>query len=468
MTAWSGGYFTWAPYKSVAARRADAAREIAAAARRGHAMAPVAVTGRKIAHTFWGQAWCDNLERYRDFAYRLERGRSYLRSGSVIDLQIDAGEIAAQVSGSSLYDVAIEINAVKRDAWRAIQRDCAGGIGSRIDLLGGKLSQPVMARLCADRTGLFPDPSAIRFRCSCPDHATMCKHVAAAMYGVGARLDRAPELLFTLRRVSLDELLASAVTELPATPSAARVLASDGLAALFGIELTEATAAPAAAARGRKPSRTSGATRAAAATATPKLAGRSSSKPRAQPASASSRSARNATPARSASQPRRISQARPASQAKAAVQPRPVAPAKSASTVKAAARAEPASPVMPVSPAKPASRAKPTAPAKAASLAEPASWAKPAPWAKPASPAKAAAQPRPASLAKPAARPRSASLATPTTPVKPTAPVKPTTQPRSASLAKPTAPVKPTASVKRTAPVKPASLAKQLRFTIRR
>lgn len=237
-------WFDWGPRKTVADRRADATRAIQDAARRGQAMSPVAVAGRKIAQTFWGKAWCDNLERYRDFAYRLERGRSYLRSGSVIDLQITAGKIAARVSGSSLYEVAIEIDAVAGDAWRAIRTDCAGGIGSRIDLLGGKLSQPVMARLCADRTGLFPAPSALRFRCSCPDVARMCKHVAAAMYGVGARLDHAPELLFTLRRVSLDELLAAAVSELPAAPAAGRVLASDGLGALFGIELADAAAPP--------------------------------------------------------------------------------------------------------------------------------------------------------------------------------------------------------------------------------
>jgi uncharacterized Zn finger protein len=244
-------WFSWGPRKSSSDRRADAARAIQDAARRGQAMSPVAIAGRTIAHTFWGKAWCDNLERYRDYAYRLERGRSYVRSGSVIDLRIAAGAIAARVSGSSLYDVAIEIDAVGRDAWHAIRRDCAGGVGSRIDLLAGKLSQPVMARLCADRTGLFPAPSAIRFRCSCPDLARMCKHVAAAMYGVGARLDHAPELLFTLRQVSLDELLAAAVSELPAAPAAARVLAGDGLGALFGIELADT--APRPAARSRAP-----------------------------------------------------------------------------------------------------------------------------------------------------------------------------------------------------------------------
>jgi uncharacterized Zn finger protein len=252
-------FWTWAPRKTSAQRRAEAARMVQDAARRGAGMSPVAVTGRKIATTFWGRAWCDNLERYRDFAYRLERGRSYLRSGSVIDLRIEAGKIAARVNGSSLYKVAIEISTVGRDAWRAIQRDCAGSIGSRIDLLAGKLSEPVMARLCADGTGLFPAPSAIQFTCSCPDYAAMCKHVAAAMYGVGVRLDHAPELLFTLRRVSLDELVASAVTALPATPSAGRVLAAEGLAAMFGIELADPAPSPAptASRTARRPDRNS-------------------------------------------------------------------------------------------------------------------------------------------------------------------------------------------------------------------
>ena len=243
MSFWSNR-FAWQPRKSVEQRRAEAAREVEDAARRGRARSPVAVAGRKIATTFWGKAWCDNLERYRDFAYRLERGRSYLRSGSVIDLRIDGGQIAAEVLGSRLYDVAIEIDAVQRAAWQAIQRDCAGAIGSRLELLSGRLSEPVMARLCAERTGLFPAPSAIRFTCSCPDHAAMCKHVAATMYGVGARLDHAPDMLFTLRCVSLDELLASAVSELPATPAASRVLASDGLASLFGIELADGPEKP--------------------------------------------------------------------------------------------------------------------------------------------------------------------------------------------------------------------------------
>jgi len=238
------GYFTWPRSLPAASRRAAAQRRLDAAARRGTPMSPVAIVGRTIAHTFWGKAWCANLERYRDFAYRLERGRTYVRSGAVIDLQITAGQIRAKVVGSRVYDVAADIDAVALDAWRAIQRDCAGGIGSRLDLLAGKLSAAVMARLCADQIGLFPAPAAIRFGCTCPDYASMCKHVAATMYGVGARLDHAPELLFALRRVSVDDLLTSALSEGPAgRPGPGRALAPGAaggdLGAMFGIDLAD-------------------------------------------------------------------------------------------------------------------------------------------------------------------------------------------------------------------------------------
>ena len=269
----SYGFFSWRRTPSAAERRADAERRLHAATRRGAAMAPVAVAGRTIARTFWGRAWCDNLERYRDFAYRLERGRSYVRSGAVIDLQIGAGRIRAKVSGSSLYDVAIDIDAVGPDAWRAIQRDCAGSIGSRLDLLAGKLSDAVMSRLCADRTGLFPAPSAIRFTCSCPDHAMMCKHVAASMYGVGARLDHAPELLFALRRASVDDLVTSALSGGPSgRPRSSRMLAADagggggGLAAMFGIELADSAVRPAPSAAPNAKAARSGRGKAVAAT----------------------------------------------------------------------------------------------------------------------------------------------------------------------------------------------------------
>jgi uncharacterized Zn finger protein len=247
------------PYVSVAARRARAAREVAKLRKNGRALSPIAIEGRKIASTFWGQAWCDNLERYSDYANRLPRGRTYVRNGSVADLQVAPGRVTALVSGSAMYNVQVTVGPVPRARWSAICKDCSGAIDSLVELLQGRFSKGVMTRLCEEKTGLFPSPKDIRFTCSCPDWASMCKHVAAVLYGVGARLDRQPELLFTLRKVDQQELIATAGSGFSTEgkrPAGTKVLASDDLSEMFGIEMAPATTEqqPAASAAPRTPS----------------------------------------------------------------------------------------------------------------------------------------------------------------------------------------------------------------------
>src|SRR5215217_2600012 len=233
----------WPPYVPVAERRKQAAREIEKLRKKGHPVAPVLLEGRTIARTFWGQAWCDNLESYRDFDNRLPRGRTYVRNGAVIDLQISPLEIKAMVSGSSIYRVSVAIEALGPTLWRSICRDCAGGIDSLVELLQGRFSKGVMERICRQDRGLFPKPSDIRFSCTCPDGASMCKHVAAVLYGVGARLDEAPELLFRLRAVDEKDLVADLDTALPIVSrpaDAGKVLETDDISALFGLDMAEA------------------------------------------------------------------------------------------------------------------------------------------------------------------------------------------------------------------------------------
>jgi len=207
----------------------------------GQQVVPVEVSGRSIAKTFWGKAWCKNLESYSDYSNRLPRGRSYVRHGTVVDLKVHSGEVTGLVSGSSLYSVRLSIAPLSPQRWEAIREACAGEIGSLVDLLMGKLSRQVMAVVTEQRVGLFPSPSEITLACSCPDWATMCKHVAAVMYGVGARLDDHPELLFTLRGVEPSELLAEAVTRQVSTPAQAlgQVLDSEDLGDMFGIDLED-------------------------------------------------------------------------------------------------------------------------------------------------------------------------------------------------------------------------------------
>jgi len=235
-----GDYYGFKPYVPVGARRAQAARKLAKLQKKGRTISPVVIEGRKIARTFWGEAWCDNLERYSDFASRLPRGRTYVRNGSVVDLHVEPGRVTALVSGSTLYDVKVTVEPVPRARWSAICKDCSGAIDSVVELLQGRFSKGVMTRLCEEKAGLFPSPREILFTCSCPDWASMCKHIAAVLYGIGARLDHQPELLFTLRKVDQQELIAKAgsgFSKKRKGPSGAKVLASDDLSEMFGIEM---------------------------------------------------------------------------------------------------------------------------------------------------------------------------------------------------------------------------------------
>ena len=230
----------WPRYVPVAERRRNAEREMEKLRKKGHSIAPVKIEGRSIANTFWGKAWCDNLASYRDYETRLPRGRTYVRNGSVLDLQIAPQKVTAMVSGSSIYRVTVSIGAVPPTQWQTLCGECGDGIDSIVELLQGRLSKGVMERLCRQNNGLFPKPSDIRFSCDCPDHASMCKHVAAVLYGVGARLDQQPELLFRLRAVNEHDLVANIGTVLPLSkknPAPGRILAAEDMSALFGLDI---------------------------------------------------------------------------------------------------------------------------------------------------------------------------------------------------------------------------------------
>jgi uncharacterized Zn finger protein len=235
-------YYEWRPYVPVAERRRIAAKQLAKLRKKGQAISPVTITGKVIAGSFWGKSWCTNLERYSDYENRLPRGRTYVRNGSVVDLQIAKGKVSAMVSGSSLYTVTITIAPVTAARWKAICKDCAGTIDSLVELLQGRLAKGVMDRVCREGDGLFPAPREIKLSCSCPDWADMCKHVAAVLYGIGARLDEKPALLFELRGVDENELLAEAGQEFPlkkAVPATTKVLDDSDVASLFGLEMAE-------------------------------------------------------------------------------------------------------------------------------------------------------------------------------------------------------------------------------------
>jgi len=229
------GYGGFPRYVSVGERRAKALLQARKLEKRGRVLEPVRLEGQRIASSFWGKEWCKNLESYMDFSNRLPRGRTYVRSGAVVDLRLRAGQIDALVAGSSLYEVSVQIDKLARKRWGAVIKRCAGRIDSVVGLLQGRLSETVLEALVDRRAGLFPAPEEIDFTCSCPDVALLCKHVAAVLYGVGARLDKKPELFFTLRRVALEELVARSA--LRRAPRAKEALDTGSLEGIFGIEL---------------------------------------------------------------------------------------------------------------------------------------------------------------------------------------------------------------------------------------
>jgi uncharacterized Zn finger protein len=234
-------YLRWRPYVPVARRRANAIREMQKLRKEGMSIEPVEIEGRKIANTFWGQAWCKHLEQFSDYANRLPRGRTYVRHGAVCHLAISTGKIQAIVSGSELYNIDIGITPLSSPKWKSLRGRCAGQIGSILELLQGRFSKSVMEIVMDRSEGLFPVPKEIQLSCDCPDWAVMCKHVAAVLYAIGARLDQKPELLFVLRNVDHEELI-SAELDVQATTAGKgkrRRLAGEDLSDVFGVEIED-------------------------------------------------------------------------------------------------------------------------------------------------------------------------------------------------------------------------------------
>jgi uncharacterized Zn finger protein/DNA-binding XRE family transcriptional regulator len=246
------GYDGWPRYVSAAEKRQKAQKKITKLLKSGAILDPVEIEGRTIARTFWGKGWCKHLESFSDYSNRLPRGRSYVSSGLVCHLAIEECHISAIVSGSRLYNVEIKITKLPEDKWAKLKKQCAGKIGTLLELLQGKLSNQLMAEVTDRQNGIFPLPGEIDLNCSCPDWADMCKHVAATLYGVGRRLDEKPELLFLLRGVDQDELITEGTKEAinaemaggKGKKSKRRRVSADQFEDLFGIELSETESVP--------------------------------------------------------------------------------------------------------------------------------------------------------------------------------------------------------------------------------
>ncbi|WP_411681488.1 SWIM zinc finger family protein [Clostridium thailandense] len=209
------GYYGFYEYVSVEEKREKAKKSLEKLKKKNPDISPIIIEGRTIASKWWGKAWNKNLESYADFSNRIGRGRSYVRNGAVLDLKIKEGEVLALVqgSGSKPYNVVISIDKLSKTKWEKVTEICNHKIDTMETLLAGKFPKEFDEMFSASKNGLFPSPKEIHFKCSCPDSARMCKHIAAVLYGVGARLDEDPILFFKLRDIDFQELLKKSMEE---------------------------------------------------------------------------------------------------------------------------------------------------------------------------------------------------------------------------------------------------------------
>lgn len=242
MSYWHSGF---PRYVSVAEKKLKSKKKLKQLMKKNSNIKPVIIRGTKLAGTWWGKAWNANLESYADYSSRLGRGRSYARNGLILDLQIRPGAVSALVQGnsSSPYKIIIKIKSLKKEKWKLIKTACRNKIESLPELWAGKFPEKLSALFTAQEKGLFPSPKEIEFDCNCLDWASMCKHVAAALYGIGARFDDDPALFFKLRNIEIKDLVAEAVKDKTkillkkAEKKSSRILNHSDMSRLFGVEI---------------------------------------------------------------------------------------------------------------------------------------------------------------------------------------------------------------------------------------
>lgn len=238
---WNSEYYSQPTEKQLKAKVEETNKK---AKKKGKTLEPVIIEGKKIVNSWWGKAWCENLERYADYASRLPRGKRYVKSGAVVDLKIGEGVVLAKVQGTrkTPYIVEVHIDPVDEDKMQTLIDQCTKKIENLEQLVNGTFPEE-LKELFISQNGLFPNPREISFSCSCPDWAVLCKHVAAVLYGIGSRFDQDPLLFFELRGIDVNRFIDTTIEnriesmlENVDKPSN-RIIESDDYADLFGLKL---------------------------------------------------------------------------------------------------------------------------------------------------------------------------------------------------------------------------------------
>jgi uncharacterized Zn finger protein len=191
----------------------------------------------RFGESWWAKRWIAVLESF-NIGARLGRGRSYARKGQVLDINIAKGTVKAKVQGSMAkpYAITIQVKTLTAAEWKQVVQALSQQALFVAKLLAGEMPQDIEQVFKDLKLSLFPEKLRdLTTQCSCPDYSNPCKHIAAVYYLLGEEFDRDPFLIFQMRGLSREELLAQlggagaarkAIRE-PATPLPAEPLSSD-------------------------------------------------------------------------------------------------------------------------------------------------------------------------------------------------------------------------------------------------
>jgi uncharacterized Zn finger protein len=165
----------------------------------------------EFASSWWAQRWIRVLEKF-GWSARLNRGRSYARSGNVLEIDVQPGLVRAKVQGSRKqpYRVEIGLKPISRGDWNKVFALLRRKAIYAARLLSGEMPRDIEEIFKAAGVPLFPQSGEdLLMSCTCPDWASPCKHVAAAYYVLGSEFDRDPFLLFQLRGRNREQVMAA-------------------------------------------------------------------------------------------------------------------------------------------------------------------------------------------------------------------------------------------------------------------
>ena len=173
------------------------------------------IRGRAYQYNWWSRRWLQILEESID-AGRLTRGRSYARKGQVVEIDVEPGLVSASVQGTRKkpYQIKLGFETVTDEAKELLLLRFRERASFAAKLLAHEMPEEMEEVFKETGIPLFMRKSAIRrFKCTCPDDATPCKHIIAVLLLLAEVIDDDPFLLLKLRGIDRERMISLLTSE---------------------------------------------------------------------------------------------------------------------------------------------------------------------------------------------------------------------------------------------------------------